>query len=124
MRMTERSLGGGWICALAAVVWAAAALGAAAERPNVVLILADDLGYGDVGFNGCRDIPTPHLDALAAGGVRFANGYSSHPFCSPMRAAQGSTLQVLQRKSGRFGTRARRKTRISRPRCRVVRIHF
>ena len=61
--------------------------GASAERPNVILILADDLGYGDVGFHGCEDIPTPHLDALAASGVRFAHGYSSHPFCSPMRAA-------------------------------------
>jgi arylsulfatase A-like enzyme len=60
--------------------------GLAAERPNIVVILADDLGYGDVGFNGCRDIPTPHLDALARDGVRFAHGYSSHPFCSPMRA--------------------------------------
>ncbi len=56
------------------------------DRPNIVLILADDLGYGDVGFNGCRDIPTPNIDRLAAEGVRFANGYSSHPFCSPMRA--------------------------------------
>ncbi len=56
------------------------------DRPNIVLILADDLGYGDVGFNGCVDIPTPNIDSLAADGVRFANGYSSHPFCSPMRA--------------------------------------
>lgn len=66
-------------------VWASGAR--AADHPNVILILADDLGYGDVGFHGCPDIPTPHLDALAASGVRFANGYSSHPFCSPMRAA-------------------------------------
>lgn len=57
-----------------------------ADRPNIVLILADDLGYGDVGFNGCTDIPTPNIDALAAEGVRFSHGYSSHPFCSPMRA--------------------------------------
>ncbi|KAA5540927.1 sulfatase-like hydrolase/transferase [Roseiconus nitratireducens] len=56
------------------------------QRPNIVLILADDLGYGDVGFNGCADIPTPNIDSLARDGVRFANGYSSHPFCSPMRA--------------------------------------
>ncbi len=56
------------------------------ERPNIILILADDLGYADVGFNGCQDIPTPNIDLLAAEGVRFANGYSSHPFCSPMRA--------------------------------------
>ena len=63
-----------------------AGIAAAQSRPNVVLILADDLGYGDVGFNGCQDIPTPHIDSLARDGVRFANGYSSHPFCSPMRA--------------------------------------
>ncbi|MEM1228251.1 MAG: sulfatase-like hydrolase/transferase [Planctomycetota bacterium] len=56
------------------------------SRPNVLLILADDFGYGDAGFNGCVDIPTPHMDSIAAEGVRFTNGYSSHPFCSPMRA--------------------------------------
>lgn len=54
--------------------------------PNFVIILADDLGYADVGFNGCRDIPTPHLDAIAANGVRCAQAYASHPFCSPSRA--------------------------------------
>ena len=57
-----------------------------AEPPNVVVILADDLGYADVGFQGCEDIPTPHLDRLAASGVRFTSGYSTHPYCSPMRA--------------------------------------
>ena len=56
------------------------------DRPHVLVVLADDLGYGDVGFQGCDDIPTPHLDALAAAGVRMTAGYSSHPFCSPMRA--------------------------------------
>lgn len=63
-----------------------ATIAAANERPNIVVILADDLGYGDVGFNGCQDIPTPNIDSLAAEGVRFSHGYSSHPFCSPMRA--------------------------------------
>lgn len=62
----------------------------AAEPPsapaNVIIILADDLGWGDVGFNGCREIPTPHLDALARSGVVFTNGYASHPYCSPSRA--------------------------------------
>ncbi|MEM9585826.1 MAG: sulfatase-like hydrolase/transferase [Planctomycetota bacterium] len=58
----------------------------AVDRPNVMLILADDLGYGDIGVHGCTDIPTPNIDSLAADGVRFTNGYSSHPFCSPMRA--------------------------------------
>jgi len=59
---------------------------AAARQPNIVILLADDLGYADVGFHGCRDIPTPNLDALAAGGVRFTNAYVSCPYCSPSRA--------------------------------------
>lgn len=58
----------------------------AKDRPNIVLIVADDLGYSDVGFNGCKEIPTPHLDELAASGVVFTNGYASHPYCSPSRA--------------------------------------
>jgi arylsulfatase A-like enzyme len=57
-----------------------------ARRPNVVLILADDLGSADLGVQGCADIPTPHLDALARSGVRCTSGYVSHPFCSPTRA--------------------------------------
>lgn len=66
---------------------AALALPAAANRPNVVVIVADDLGYADLGYTGCRDYDTPHLDALAASGVRFTNGYVTHPYCSPSRAA-------------------------------------
>jgi arylsulfatase A-like enzyme len=57
------------------------------ERPNIVLILADDLGYNDVGFHGCKEIPTPHLDRLAASGVQFSSGYVTHAYCSPSRAA-------------------------------------
>ena len=56
------------------------------SRPNVVLIVADDLGYGDLGFQGGKEIPTPRIDALAAGGVRFTSGYVSCPYCSPTRA--------------------------------------
>jgi arylsulfatase A-like enzyme len=59
---------------------------AESPKPNVVLIVADDLGYADLGFQGGRDIPTPHLDTLAAGGVRCTNGYVSGPYCSPSRA--------------------------------------
>ncbi|MBN8457075.1 MAG: sulfatase-like hydrolase/transferase [Verrucomicrobia bacterium] len=55
-------------------------------KPNILLIVGDDMGYGDVGFHGCKDIPTPNLDALASGGVRFTNGYVSAPYCSPTRA--------------------------------------
>jgi arylsulfatase A-like enzyme len=62
---------------------------AAAEprrKPNVLIIVADDLGYADVGFQGCKDIPTPHINRLAAGGVRCTNAYVSCPVCSPTRA--------------------------------------
>jgi arylsulfatase A-like enzyme len=58
----------------------------AAERPNVLVIVADDLGYSDLGFQGGREAPTPHLDALAAAGVRCTSGYVSAPYCSPSRA--------------------------------------
>jgi arylsulfatase A-like enzyme len=60
--------------------------GSAARKPNIVILLADDLGYADVGFHGCADVPTPNLDALARGGVRFTNGYVTGPYCSPTRA--------------------------------------
>jgi arylsulfatase A-like enzyme len=59
---------------------------AASPRPNILFIVGDDMGYADVGFQGCKDIPTPNLDALAASGVRFTNGYVSGPYCSPTRA--------------------------------------
>ena len=58
----------------------------AAAKPNILMIVADDMGYGDAGFHGCKDIPTPQLDELAAAGVRFTNGYVSGPYCSPTRA--------------------------------------
>jgi arylsulfatase A-like enzyme len=57
-----------------------------ARRQNVIVLLVDDLGYADLGFQGCKDIPTPHLDALAKGGIRCTNGYFSGPYCSPTRA--------------------------------------
>ena len=57
-----------------------------ARKPNILVIVSDDHGFADVGFHGCRDIPTPNLDALACGGVRFKNGYVSGPYCSPTRA--------------------------------------
>ncbi|MBK9171243.1 MAG: sulfatase-like hydrolase/transferase [Bryobacterales bacterium] len=68
-----------------------APLAAAAQRPplqpNVVLIVVDDLGAGDLGFQGSPDIRTPNLDALAADGVRFTNWYSNAPVCAPARAS-------------------------------------
>jgi arylsulfatase A-like enzyme len=58
----------------------------AAQRPNVLVIFADDLGYGDIGVHGGKDVPTPHIDALAASGIRCTSGYVSSPYCSPSRA--------------------------------------
>ncbi|WP_395732013.1 sulfatase [Prosthecobacter sp.] len=57
-----------------------------AAKPNVLLIVADDLGYHDLGFQGSKEITTPHLDKLAAQSLVCTNGYVSHPFCSPTRA--------------------------------------
>ena len=56
------------------------------RKPNIVFIFADDLGYGDTGIYGSDVIQTPNIDALARDGVRFTQGYVSHPVCSPSRA--------------------------------------
>ncbi|NNJ24721.1 sulfatase family protein [Alienimonas chondri] len=58
-----------------------------AARPNVVLIYVDDLGYGELGCYGCPDIPTPHVDRLAAEGVRFTASYITNPPCCPSRCS-------------------------------------
>ena len=58
---------------------------AAPPRPNVIFILADDLGYGDVGCYGQRKIRTPHIDRLAAEGLRFTQAYAGAPVCAPSR---------------------------------------
>jgi len=54
--------------------------------PNVVIIFADDMGYGDLSSYGAEDLQTPNLDSLAAGGVRFTDSYAISPICSPSRA--------------------------------------
>jgi len=61
-------------------------LGAPTSPPNLIVILTEDQGYHDVGFNGCKDIPTPNLDSIASNGVRFTSGYVSSPLSSPSRA--------------------------------------
>ena len=71
------------------VLWGLHCNGALAEpiaKPNIIFIVADDLGYGDLGFNGVKDFKTPYIDALARSGVICRNGYATHPFCSPSRA--------------------------------------
>lgn len=75
----------GWLACLATTLVAGIAT-AAEQRPNVLVIVSDDQGYRDAGFQGGTDVPTPHLDRLAASGVRCTSGYVSHAFCSPTRA--------------------------------------
>ena len=58
----------------------------AIDKPNILVIVADDLGYADIGVHGGKLVPTPNIDALAASGVRCTNGYVSCPYCSPTRA--------------------------------------
>lgn len=59
----------------------------AQRKPNIVVILADDLGYGDIGTFGATDIRTPNIDGLAANGIKLTSFYSTSPVCSPTRAA-------------------------------------
>jgi arylsulfatase A-like enzyme len=56
------------------------------KSPNLIVIMADDLGYADVGFNGCADIPTPNIDRIANNGIQFTSGYTTYSVCSPSRA--------------------------------------
>ncbi|MGE4160714.1 MAG: sulfatase-like hydrolase/transferase [Vicinamibacterales bacterium] len=79
------------IAAVAALVVAvgivpAAAQAPAAGRPNIVLIITDDVGYGDIGSYGAPDIRTPNIDGLARAGVRLTDFYANGPLCSPTRA--------------------------------------
>lgn len=68
------------------------------KGPNVIIIMTDDMGYADVGFNGCKDIPTPNIDRIAAAGVVFTSGHVSYAVCSPSRAGL-----LTGRYSQRFG---------------------
>src|SRR5262245_36949625 len=79
--MPRLSLVTGCVLLLASPLW-----GAEPVKPNVIVILAADLGYADVGFQGCKEIPTPNIDSIAAAGIRCPNGYVSGPYCAPTRA--------------------------------------
>jgi arylsulfatase A-like enzyme len=65
----------------------ASTLVAQQQRPNVVIIVADDLGWGDIAINGAPDIRTPNIDAIARGGARFSQSYANAPECTPTRCA-------------------------------------
>jgi arylsulfatase A-like enzyme len=102
-----------WAAALLASYMAAAAASVAgAANPNIIFILADDLGPGDVGVYGGTQVPTPRLDGLAAQGMRFTQYYSASPICSPSRAglitgqypARWRITSFLQTKKGNAGT--------------------
>lgn len=78
---------------------ASAAMAAAADRPNIVLIYADDLGYGDVSCYGASTISTPHVDRLAQEGLRFTDGHAAAATCTPSRYAM-LTGEYAWRKPG------------------------
>jgi hypothetical protein len=78
-----------------------------ARPPNIVLILADDMGYAEMGVQGNRDVPTPNIDAMARNGVRFTHGYVSGPICAPTRAGL-----MTGRYQQRFAAVARRPHRL------------
>lgn len=83
-----KSITMGAVAALALATAASAPVTAKMPRPpNVIVILADDLGYGDTSAYGSKIVKTPNIDALAADGVRFTQGYVSHPVCAPSRSA-------------------------------------
>ncbi|MDQ8180298.1 sulfatase-like hydrolase/transferase [Pelagicoccus sp. SDUM812005] len=73
-----------WIALLASIL--GSSLAHAAEQPNIVLLFADDAGYGDFGFHGSQHFKTPHLDRLAESGVRLTNFYVTGATCGPSRA--------------------------------------
>ena len=70
---------------LAATLFAAVTL-SAADRPNIILVMADDMGWGQTSYNGHPILKTPNLDAMAANGLRFDRFYAGGPVCSPTRA--------------------------------------
>jgi len=80
-----------------------------APRPNIVYIMADDLGYGELGCYGQEKIPTPHLDRLAASGIKFERAYAASPVCAPTRYSlltgkhQGNAAIRGNKERGAFG---------------------
>lgn len=78
-----------------------AAKPAPGRKPNVVVLLIDDLGYGDVGAFGCTDIPTPNIDRLAERGVMCTNSYITNPPCSPSRCSL--MMGMYAQRFGKYG---------------------
>ncbi len=91
------------------MLWGAASAAPARKQPNIVVLFADDLGYGELGCQGNTQIPTPHIDSIAANGIRFTDGYVTAPYCSPSRAGMlsgryqhrfGYTINVMPHVKG------------------------
>src|ERR1700745_4172752 len=59
---------------------------ASGQKPNILVIVGDDLGYGELSCQGNPQTPTPNIDSIAKNGVRFTSGYVTGPYCSPTRA--------------------------------------
>jgi arylsulfatase A-like enzyme len=86
------------LAACVSLVASLAQAGQGTDRPNILILFADDMGYADLGVQGSKDIPTPHIDSLAHQGVRCTNGYVSSAMCSPSRAGL-----LTGRSQSRFG---------------------
>ncbi|MEZ2347212.1 sulfatase-like hydrolase/transferase [Terriglobus sp. RCC_193] len=98
MRMNRRGFLGG-LAAAAVVISTPSLVAAATRRPNIVVILADDLGYGDVSSYGAKDVATPHIDSLSRQGLRFTNAHTDAATCTPSRYAM-MTGSYAWRKDG------------------------
>jgi arylsulfatase A-like enzyme len=86
-----------------------------AALPNIIVILADDLGYGDLGCYGAKDIRTPHLDKMASEGLKLTSFYAQ-PICGPSRAALMTgcyPLRIGEVKNGKTATRCRTRRKSS-----------
>jgi N-sulfoglucosamine sulfohydrolase len=94
--MRRERIGVGLLVLLAAMANTATAQGDTTQRPDIVVFLADDLGWADVSVNGGTEIPTPNVDRLAAAGVTFTRAYVASPSCAPSRAAMLTGLDPLR----------------------------
>jgi arylsulfatase A-like enzyme len=82
----KKKIAGAAVVGLSLILLESAASAAEPRKPNILIILADDLGYGELTCQGNPQIPTPNIDSIARNGVRFTSGYVSGPYCSPTRA--------------------------------------
>jgi arylsulfatase A-like enzyme len=87
MKRLKQPIQTGILCALVGCCFGFASMSRAADKPNVIFVLTDDLGFSDVGCYGATKVKTPHIDALAAEGLKFSDFHTAASICSPSRAA-------------------------------------